>query len=99
MCKSFYLSKSFISPSENPWILFLSVDESEGAATGEDNSESDELYTLAVERGKAVESVAVKLDQIRQIGDRIAQHPGKFSFFKSQTFSFSGLVRTSVTIV
>ncbi len=65
----------------------MSVDESEGAATGEDNRES-ELYTLAVERGKAVESVAVKLDQIRQIGDRIAQHPGNFSFLRAIFFVF-----------
>ena len=68
----------------------MSVDESEGAATGEDNRESDELYTLAVERGKAVESVAVKLDQIRQIGDRIAQHPGNFSFLRAKLFRFQG---------
>ena len=59
-------------------VIHSFVDESEGAATVEDTSDSDELYALAVERGKAVESVAVKLDQIRQIGDRIAQHPGNF---------------------
>ena len=53
-----------------------STNETCGSVTSPTANERPDLVAQAQERQKVVESVALKLDQIRGIGDRLAQHPG-----------------------
>ena len=53
--------------------IFKPIDEANSTNT---QNEDKDLLVEARERGVVVESVALKLDQIRDIGARLSQHPG-----------------------